>query len=234
MPTQNNAKNIIGKKLRMNCGLVAKITAYRNCGDIDVALDNGVMVYHTTFGKFLNRSISGDRQEDHLGEKSYMSCGMNAQIIVYRGLNDIDVQFGNGAVAMHQKYDAFLKGNIKDPNVYCADIMPGEILVNKEGLKFKVVRVDKNDNRKNSWDVKFEDGIDVDKVTFTRKSYKNVKHPMFSKNALKKDGFYGYKVNGLAFKTVVAVYYFCSSPSGDKDVLTPQEIIRKAGIKPAF
>lgn len=35
------------------------------------------------------------RAVSHLGEKRVMNCGLEAEIIAYRGYNDIDVAIGN-------------------------------------------------------------------------------------------------------------------------------------------
>ena len=46
---------------------------------------------------------------DRLGETRMMNCGMEATIIRYNGIRDIDVRFEDEAVAVHKRYDAFKK-----------------------------------------------------------------------------------------------------------------------------
>lgn len=46
---------------------------------------------------------------NRLGETRIMSCDMEATIIRYNGVRDIDVRFEDGAMAKHKAYDSFKK-----------------------------------------------------------------------------------------------------------------------------
>ena len=54
---------------------------------------------------------------NRLGETRIMSCDMEATIIRYNGVRDIDVRFEDGAMAKHKAYDSFKKGKIANPNI---------------------------------------------------------------------------------------------------------------------
>ena len=46
---------------------------------------------------------------DRLGETHMMNCGMEAAIVRYNGVHDIDVRFEDGTVAKRKAYSAFKK-----------------------------------------------------------------------------------------------------------------------------
>lgn len=53
-----NASKRIGKKHIMNCGMEAKIIAYRGTNDIDVQFADGTIVKHKTYHNFMEGIIA--------------------------------------------------------------------------------------------------------------------------------------------------------------------------------
>ena len=54
---------------------------------------------------------------DRLGETRMMNCGMEAAIVRYNGVHDIDVRFEDGAVVEHKGYSALKNGKISHPSI---------------------------------------------------------------------------------------------------------------------
>ena len=115
-----NPNNRVGQSNVMNNGQKVTIINYRNCEDIDVQFEDGVIVYNTRYstfknGKIPNPNIKKPRAIDNkgrLGEKRMMHCGMVATIIEYRKWDDIDVQFEDGTIIKHRQYTGFKNGTI--------------------------------------------------------------------------------------------------------------------------
>ncbi len=57
------------------------------------------------------KSIKNER----IGISMMMNCGMKATIIAYRQYSDIDIQFEDGTIVKHKRYDHFKTGAIKFP-----------------------------------------------------------------------------------------------------------------------
>lgn len=104
--------------------------------------------------------------KDRIGNTAVANNGQVMTVIAYRGSRDIDIRFEDGTVVYNKVYDAFLRGNIRNPNVDWAinkrvekEIRKhvGLESVGKCGLKMTVIAYrDKND-----LDVRFEDGTVV-------------------------------------------------------------------------
>ena len=123
-----NASKRIGKKHIMNCGMEAKIIAYRGNHDIDVQFTDGTITKHKSYRNFkegkianINMNVSSKRtREDSLkrtGEKQIMNCGMEAEIISYRSSTDIDVRFADQTIIKNKSYGSFVRGCISNPNL---------------------------------------------------------------------------------------------------------------------
>lgn len=54
---------------------------------------------------------------DRLGETRMMNCGMEATIVRYNGVHDIDVRFEDGTAAERKVYSSFKKGGIAHPSI---------------------------------------------------------------------------------------------------------------------
>ena len=113
-----------GEKHMMNCGMEAEIIAYRNALDIDVQLSDGRIVRGCMYGAFKRGAISGLGIRSHkvialrnnrvkrIGETRTMNCGLEAEIIAYRGCEDIDVRLSDGSIYEHKRYWTFSNGKI--------------------------------------------------------------------------------------------------------------------------
>ena len=82
-----------------------------------------------------------------------MNCGMEATIIRYGGVRDIDVCFKDGTVAEHKVYNAFEKGNIAHPST-TAKARLGETRMMNCDMEATIIRYENN----RDIDVCFEDG----------------------------------------------------------------------------
>ena len=100
------------------------IIAYRDYNHIDVQFDDGAIVYDKNYGAFKNGQIghpscarinTDDAIISRVGETITMKCGKRATIVAYRGYDDIDIEFEDGAIAEHKKYSLFQKGSIGYP-----------------------------------------------------------------------------------------------------------------------
>ena len=111
-----SAKNCFGETRMMNCGMEATIVRYGKYTDIDVCFEDGAMVKHKAYSAFKKGEIANPNMKafakNRLGETCMMNCGMEATIIRYGGVRDIDVCFKDGTVAEHKVYNAFEKGRI--------------------------------------------------------------------------------------------------------------------------
>lgn len=112
----------LGEMRMMSCGIYATIINYKNCNNIDVRFEDGVVVYNTKYTLFktgkIKHPVLGKINVKHLGETRRMRNGKMATIIRYRGYNDIDVQFEDGFIAEKKQYSAFKRGLISDSKYY--------------------------------------------------------------------------------------------------------------------
>jgi len=102
----------IGEKRVMNNGLEAEIITYRGYEDIDIRFADGTIREHCRYEHFLSGSIGKVRAEERLGEKRIMNCGLEAEIIAYRGCEDMDVRMSDGRIVKGYPYGSFKRGAI--------------------------------------------------------------------------------------------------------------------------
>ena len=155
-----SAENRLGETKMMNCGMEATIIQYKNAMDIDVRFEDGAVVKHKAYSAFKKGEIANPNMKafakNRLGETRMMNCGMEATIIRYGGVRDIDVCFKDGTVAEHKVYNAFEKGNIAHPST-TAKARLGETRMMKCGMEATIIRYNRCDNI----NVRFEDGAVV-------------------------------------------------------------------------
>ena len=155
-----SAKNCFGETRMMNCGMEATIIRYGKYTDIDVCFEDGAMVKHKAYSAFKKGEIANPNMKafakNRLGETRMMNCGMEATIIRYGGVRDIDVCFKDGTVAEHKVYNAFEKGNIAHPST-TAKARLGETRMMNCGMEAAIIRYGRCDDI----DVRFEDGAVV-------------------------------------------------------------------------
>ncbi len=116
-PKKDHTKTEYIKETRMmKCGLKATIIEYRNCKDIDVQFENGIIRQHTHMSSFKKGAITDiplKTKENYIGMVKTMTCGMKAKIIDYRGIRDIDVQFEDNTIVEHTRVNNFKKQQIR-------------------------------------------------------------------------------------------------------------------------
>lgn len=149
----------LGETKMMNCGMKATIVRYGRYEDIDVRFEDGSMVEHKAYSAFKKGEIANPNMkasaENRLGETRMMNCGMEATIIRYNGMRDIDVRFEDEAVAVHKRYDAFKRGKITNPNIKAsAENCLGETRMMNCGMEATIIRY----GGYNDIDIRFEDG----------------------------------------------------------------------------
>lgn len=107
---KTKAEKYIGMTNTMKCGMKATIIAYRGCADIDIRFENGTVRKHMKTNCFRQGDIAPtpmNKKTHYIGQTRRMNCGLNATVIVYRGYNDIDVQFENGTIRKHKSIKSF-------------------------------------------------------------------------------------------------------------------------------
>lgn len=121
----------LGASKRMNCGSWATIIAYVNARHMTIQFDDGTIVEKVSWerwrkGVILNHSIercswkgrlSKEQEKERLGETRMMNCGVEGTIIKYKNSYDITVQFPDGSVNEHKKYQEFIHGEIQCPTI---------------------------------------------------------------------------------------------------------------------
>jgi len=219
-----NKASRLGETRMMNCGMEATIIRYENAMDIDVRFEDGTVVEHKTYdafkkGTIVNQNIKASA-ENRLGETRMMNCGMEATIIRYGGVRDIDVCFKDGTVAEHKVYNAFEKGNIAHPNT-TAKARLGETRMMNCGMEATIIRY----GGAADIDVRFEDESVVEHKTYDNFKRGTIAHKSLSQSHGSKD-FHGF-ICKQGFKDEDRVLYECiCKHCGLEDVLTPQEMMR--------
>lgn len=114
----------VGETKKANCGMKMTITEYRNSSDLDVQFEDETIVRHKTYSNFKNGAIGNptlrmnekeEKAKKYIGMSTTAHNGQIMVIIAYRGTNDIDVAFLDGAIARHRTLRNFKKGSIANP-----------------------------------------------------------------------------------------------------------------------
>lgn len=209
----------IGEESIAHNGMRMKIIAYRKTSDIDVEFEDGTVVRNKSYDNFKKGIISIPRNK--VGETTRCKNGLIAEIIAYRSSADIDVKYSDGTINTHRTYYDFRHGinpkkpDFKDPT--------GTIITTNSGIRVKLIAY----RRRRDADVQFEDGTIKEHIDTTSFMDKSFGLPL-------EDGlFHGVHVL-RGFKKGDKTYYKCTFANGDRDILTPQEIMERRGIEPAF
>lgn len=64
-----------------------------------------------------NKLVLEEQKKNRLNSTNIANNGMKMTIIEYRAAGDIDIQFEDGVVVYHKRYDSFKKGNIGHPTI---------------------------------------------------------------------------------------------------------------------
>ena len=109
--------------------------------------------------------------ESRLGETRMMNCGMEATIIRYNGVHDIDVRFEDGTVVEHKAYSKFKKGGIANPNIKASRF--DETRMMSCGIEATIIRY----GGATDIDVRFEDGVIKEHVVYSKFKKGSIAHP---------------------------------------------------------
>lgn len=188
-----NIKLHIGESVIANNGLMCTIIEYRNYNDIDVEFEDGTCVEHRNYGSFAkgeikhpdyNSSVEKSRGK-HIGERRIMNCGMEATIIEWIGVNDIDVRFEDGTVVCHKSYSNYKKGGITNPQISrkCDKTRLsnsrakhlGETRMMNCGMNATIIEW----NAANDINIMFDDGTIVTKKSYSNYCKGGIRNPNF-------------------------------------------------------
>lgn len=130
--TTHSKTTILGKTIKMNCGLSATCIKDDRCDDITVQFEDGTLVEHRHRSEFLNRTICHPtfRPKEYnsiLGKVNRMRNGLNAKVIRDNGCYDIDIEFEDGFKVLGVSRHRFLSGFIRHPD-YTLSSFPELIL----------------------------------------------------------------------------------------------------------
>lgn len=229
----------VGEEIITKDGIKMKLVAYRSATDVDIMFEDGSIVCNKSYSNFKKGYIGilDFKHKMKLGEEKIANNGMKMVLIAYRSCRDVDVRFEDGVVVKNKTYNAFNSGSIRHPTVSCTRAKKekervGEIVVSKNGLRMRII----NYRTVRDLDIQFEDGTIIKNKRY--ESFKDgaTSHPMinlFPCNSVK-GVFYNYTLKAIAYKKGNEVYYICEDRYGNKDILTPQQMLEKSGIKPVF
>ncbi len=103
----------LGEVRKSRNGQMMVIIRYGGCHDIDVQFEDGYIAKNKEYAAFKKGSIANPKYLPRIGEISYTKSGEKITIIAYRNSGDIDVEFEDGFVAKHRRYENFLSGAIE-------------------------------------------------------------------------------------------------------------------------
>lgn len=250
-----------GEVNKANNGLMMKIIACRSADDIDIEFEDGFVVYHKNYANFKKGSIrhpnvknpnlieAGLRttnlkrktrkkeyaRNKYIGMTKQMNNGMVAKIIEYVDWYNISVQFEDGTIVNKRTMYSFLSGQIGNPNhtvphVHSKDV--GVIKVSKCGFKVKLIEyIDSQTKCK----VLFEDGV-LKEMWYYAFVQGKIIHPGFSNSRgyCHSDKYLSFTNLKESFNSNGKVFYFCKDKDGSGNLLTPQQMMEKSGIKAVF
>lgn len=210
----------LGETRMMNCGMEATIIRYGTCADIDIRFEDGTVAVHKTYNAFKKGEIANQNiKASRLSETRMMNCDMEATIIRYNGVHDIDVRFEDGTVVEHKSYSKFKRGNIAHPSTTAGNRL-GETQGMNCGMEATIIRYGNNTDI----DVCFEDGAIVEHKAYDAFKKGGIAHRSLSLSHGSKD-FHGF-ICKQGFKDEDRVLYECiCKHCGLEDVLTPQEMM---------
>ena len=110
---EQQRKERLGVKILNRKNVMGECIKYVNSTDIIVKMDNGE-ICHTRWNNFIRGRFGTQRYNERLGEVNTNCQGLSMKIIKYNGKRDIDVEFRNGFISKHRKYDEFQSGSIKN------------------------------------------------------------------------------------------------------------------------
>lgn len=157
------------------------VIAYRGWNDVDIQFDDGVVLQHRAYHDFKNGNIlyPGDkrrkRQADtfHLGETSVANNGQKMKIIAYRCTDDIDIEFEDGTIVEHTRYEHFKEGGIGNPSLKTHLVRIGKKNVASNGMTMTIIRY----RNASDIDVRFDNGTIAEHRSYTSFRTGNIAAP---------------------------------------------------------
>ena len=154
--------NHLGEQAKMNCGMLATITDYRDYQHIDLQFEDGTTVRNRKYSEFKKGNIANTNlgrnatktKYNRLGTKKKMNCGLYATIIRYDNVNDIDVQFEDNVIVTNRNWNDFKNGSIDRKDFKS---LLGQSAIMNCGMHATVVE----DNNFRNIKIQFEDGTIV-------------------------------------------------------------------------
>lgn len=147
--------SILGHRMVMKCGMEAEVVEDNGFRDITVRFTDGYTTYHRERGAFVRGMISNPNcwKNSVVGKKLIMNCGMEAEVVEYKGSKDITIKFADGTILTKQRIDKFNSGHIKNPN-YNGGSIKGRVSMMNCGMEAEVIE----DYGNEDITVKFWDG----------------------------------------------------------------------------
>lgn len=219
----------VGEVRTANNGQKITILRYRDATDIDVQFEDGTVVEHKSYGAFkrgqvVNPNIQyangATSNHDKVGETRVAKNGQQMTIIAYRRYADIDVQFEDGVIIRSIGYNAFRRGEVRNPGVYevhraarIQSILSKDYIMHN-GLHLTVTAY----NHSKSVNIRFETGFSRKDVSFDAVKDGMVKHDL------------PYQMDNIRIESPAYVYngvgnFFCRcNKCGKRDIMSIQEI----------
>ena len=144
----------------------------------------------------------------HIGETIITKSGRKATIIAWRNKIDIDIEFEDGIIVSHKRYENFKRGSIGHPDDGKFGVKwrypnrLGEKSISTKGEKMKIVAFTNADN----FDVQFEDGTIIHCTCYTDFQKGYIKNPNYY--AKTRVGEEVIAKNGLKAKIVKYIDYY--------------------------
>ena len=181
----------VGQTILNKNGLSMAIISVKTLNDIMVKFEDGYIVEHTTYDKFINGTIKHPYHSSRLGETNIHKNGLKMQIIVYRNSNDITVKFEDGFIIEHTTYNQFCFGSVYHPNYHSPrKYNIGDTFINAGGYEFTIIDI----KDKGRVDVKYKDGTMFNNVVLSNEKKRKILHKNTNHNYLKNKKFYEGKV----------------------------------------
>lgn len=179
-------KDRVGKQHVALNGMMMTIIVYRSAKDMDVQFEDGEIVQHVKYEKFLRGNVRHPNfnarllrnTKARLGETNRALNGLMMTIIAYRSGTDIDIRFEDGVIVEHKNYRAFKNGEIKHPTLL-RNQRVGEVHMATNGQQMIIIEY----NNSTDVTVRFDDDTIVRHLQYDNIVRGNVNNPNFVKNA---------------------------------------------------
>lgn len=167
------AKKKIGEIKKNSLGQEVEIIGFRNFDDIDVRIEDGTILNGVTYKEFKKRTLAGKELKSKIGETVVTANNGVQKLIAYNSYTDITVEFDDGTIREHVRYDYFRDGLLSRREWGTAAYNHlGEMTTNRQGLKAKIICF----NSEKDILVKFGDG-EVVRTTYAHFKNGTIKNP---------------------------------------------------------